>query len=42
MRTPTAKRIELGVPLQVLTPTTLHFLRVSAQMRNLTKQKTDA
>jgi len=27
---------------QLLTPTTHHFLRVNAQMRNLTKQKTDA
>ena len=26
----------------LLTPTTLHFLRVNAQMCNLTKQKTDA
>jgi len=28
--------------LQPITATTLHFLRVNAQMCNLTKQKTDA
>jgi len=34
-----AKR-KLCTQTDPLTPTTLHFLRVNAQMRNLTKQKT--